>query len=295
MRLAREVWFWLTVFCLSVASTLSAADEAKDLFDSGKFEEARAVFLKQLEKNPLDPEALYYLGKLSYEAPRAKAFFKKLIDSHPGHDLADDAAFELAEAVFAGPDGLYLSARKLYQDFTSTYVNSSLVPQALYRTGLTFLALEEADSASVYFKQVFVRFSEAEISPYAKLGMVDASVMSGKMKEAVRLAESLESEAPIALRELVKERLTEVRASTPSSGAMGGFWVRVGAFGRLENARKLAARLVEEGFQVRESMLAGGALMLLEVGPYAKREEAEKAKTRIEKTHDLTCKVREQA
>ena len=66
-------------------------DDLFALFEAGRFDAAKAAFERRLETRPNDPEALYYLGRLSSSGALSRRFFERLLVVHPKHALADDS------------------------------------------------------------------------------------------------------------------------------------------------------------------------------------------------------------
>ena len=181
------------------------------LFEAGRFEAARAGFERRLETRPNDPEALYFLGRLSPSGAVSRGFFERLLAAHPKHALADDALFELAEAEYGGGQGLYLTARRRYRRLLSSYRDSPLAPRAHYRVGLTFLITRKPDSAAVAFRAVLDRFPTSDVRALAHLGIVDASVQGNHREAALREAEALLAGDPGEIREIVAERIRRLK------------------------------------------------------------------------------------
>ena len=296
---------WTCAFAvLTLQGSSLWAEDPVALFEAGRFDEARTAFFKRLAAQPGDAEALYYLGRLTAEGGKSRGYFARLLAAHPAHALADDALFELAEADYADPAGLYMTARRRYRQLLASYPDSPLAPRALYRIGMTYLVMRQPDSASVALQEALSRFPDSETTPYVRLGIVEAKAQQGDASEALRVAEALlEGDAgPVkaamlervaALRKQVGRTSDEDRREETQKG--GRFWVQVGAFGNRDNLGRLSARLVEAGLQVREEAVGESALRLLLTGPFADREAAEAARKRIETAEKLTCQVKKRA
>jgi cell division septation protein DedD len=72
--------------------------------------------------------------------------------------------------------------------------------------------------------------------------------------------------------------------STPAS-ADKGFYVQVGTFSSQANAKQLADRLKQHDFPVRleQVRLASGNALRVRVGPYRQNEQAQAARTAIQR------------
>lgn len=274
--------------CCLMVGTGWAADGAA-LFEAGRFDEARRAFLDVLERRPDDPEALYYLGRLSSQGVHARRFFERLLEKHPSHALADDALFELAEADYADPAERYLSARHRYKQLLDRYPTSPHAQAARYRIGLTYLVVQAPDSALVMFERVDPL---SDWAPHARLGALEAQVMLGRQSEALRSAENWlragagEVQADVAA---LVARLRPAQAANAVSGQV--FWVQVGAFGNAGNVAALKERLERAGFSISVVHREGDALLRVFAGPYRDRDAAERDRQRISQLEKLPCVV----
>ena len=278
-----------------------ADDDPVALFQAARFKEARSAFQRRLAGSPDDPEALYYLGQLVSEAAQSRRFLERLIRLHPEHRLAQDAAFDLAEADFADPAGRYLSARRRYRAFVQAHPESRLVPDALYRIGLTYLVVHEPDSAALAFEEAVERFPESDVAPHARLGRIQAHVQKGEARAALRAAQVLLTDGAGPVEAVVRALTIDLEKGRPSAPGEdsgnppepeeGRFWVQVGAFRGLANLQALSARLVKAGLRV--SVEERGDLKVLFVGPYSDRRKAEEAEAQIEREEGLRCTVKE--
>lgn len=293
-------FFLGSLFLRAVAIQAEPGDPVA-MFRAGRFDEARAGFVTRLAERPDDPEALYYLGRLTPEGAKSQAYFERLLKAYPDHDLADDALLELAEVAYAGPSGRYIHARTLYRQLLTAYPDSPLTPRALYRIGTTFLVTRQPDSAVVAFRTILDRFPESAMIAYARLGIVEADVQKGHTEEALKGAEALLASDPGPLREDILRQVSSLRKALGRSDRYDGrarpsaeaprFWVRVGAFRNVDNLRRLSARLNKAGFQTEEARTGTDGLHFLFAGPYSDGETADRARRRIETQEGITCKV----
>jgi len=210
------------------------------LFHEGRLEAARGRFAERLTERPDDPEALYYLGRLTQSAGEGRRFFQRLLATHPTHDLADDALFELAEADYADPLGLYLTARRNYRRLIADYPLSPMVPLSLYRIGRTYLVAGHVDSAARHFRRVIAEFPASPARSRAERGLAESEGAAGQRHLARARVESLAVAG--------RGRTTE---GSPAPSVDRRYWVQVGAFENGSNARRLAQRLDRAGYRLR--------------------------------------------
>ena len=161
-----------------------AANDVGDLFASGDTEAARQA-LSDVTIDPEDSRARYLAGRLARLDGDAKRHFRAVL-RHPDSAYADDAQFELAESVYADPQGLYVTARKLFRTFVESYPESTYRPLALYRIGRTLLITavagpgqSQVDSARVLFREVISRYPDTPVARYAAVALVEADLRMG--------------------------------------------------------------------------------------------------------------------
>jgi len=286
---------------LLAASIQAKPDDPVAMFRAGRFDEARAGFQKRLSGRPDDPEALYYLGRLTPQGAKSQVYFERLLKAYPGHDLADDALFEVAEAAYAGPSGRYIHARTLYRQLLTAYPDSPLAPRALYRIGTTFLVTRQPDSAAVVFRRILDGFPDSEMVAYARLGRVEADAQKGHTAEALLGAEALLASDPGPLRKELLRQISSLRKTLGRSDRRdeqarpleetSRLWVRVGAFRKVDNLRALSARLNRAGFRTETVRTRTDGLYFLFAGPYSDGETADRVRRRIETQEEITCRV----
>ncbi len=101
------------------------------LFRVGKVDEARTVWMQQVDEFPAGPQvklAYFRLGTTAFskgELDEAKIFYRKTIDGNPDQELVVKAKFALAGCLESGDEPA--EALKLYRDIESAYPN----PEAL--------------------------------------------------------------------------------------------------------------------------------------------------------------------
>jgi len=271
--------------------------DGRALFEAGAFSEAREAFLGRLEGDPTDPEALYYLGRLTPENARSQTYFRQLLEAHPAHPLADDALLELAEGTYAGSSGRYIRARGLYRRLVASYPGSPLVPRALCRIGATFLVTRQPDSARVAFERVVAKYPQSEVALHARRGLIESLELLGDSTRARAVASALtpaEADSPgldtrASVAPVESEGPSEPRGrATPASDP---YWVQVGAFRRAENVRAICTRLSGKGYRTRTLAAGARSIQIVYAGPYRDRASAEADLDRIQSSEHIQCKV----
>ncbi len=288
-RLWEARWVWV-LLCLR-GTVWGDGEDPVALFQRGEYEAARIGFRQVAAARPDDPVALYYLGRLTADFARSRAYFEAVVKRHPKHDLADDALFELAEAVYAGPMDRYEAARAMYRRLLAEYPVSSLTDRAHYRIGLTFLAAAAPDSALVSLRRADL---SSEAGPLAGLAIIEALTLKGNQTAALAEAQGLLAKAPVAIRPTLEARIRTLggaegtvgttAADPPHEQVPNRAWgVQVGAFRNQGNALRMRDRLRASGFSARVERRENRDWLFVVVGPYANREAALKGEKALKK------------
>ncbi len=236
-----------------------------ELFEQGRYVAARKACAEHLAANPDDPEALYYMGRLSMDGAGARGHFERLLAANRTHALADDAQLELAELTFAGPYGLYPKARGQFAALLRNHPDSPHAAQALLRIGQSYLIEGRQDSASAYFSAA-----------------ADAGNEGGPVQEVVSgLQARTHGPAP----PLVSTTASMVTGVTRRT------WVQVGAFAVEQNATKLLGQLRSGGIPGEVLDATARGLHLVFAGPFPDRDAAEKAVSRIQKSTGIQGRI----
>lgn len=92
--------------------------------------------------------------------------------------------------------GRYKEAVLAFQAFAKTYPNSSLVPNAHYWTGFSYVGMSDFDSAAVSYQYLIDTFPNSSKTPDAMLSLARAQVQMNKQAEAATTLDSLLARFP---------------------------------------------------------------------------------------------------
>ena len=129
----------------------------------------------EVESEPVlfpSPDRQYEKAYEAYSKHRfdeARALFKKFLQRYPKHDLADNALYWIGETYYDMED--YPNAILAFKEVVTLYAERSKAPDALLKIGYSYLALDDPVNARNYFKRLIKNypFSEAEAKARAKL------------------------------------------------------------------------------------------------------------------------------
>jgi tetratricopeptide (TPR) repeat protein len=156
-------------------------EQGHQLYDSGKYDEARALYTEFLQQHPEFYQVHLFVGDC-YKAlganEQAMAEYRKMLAS-----IAEMSQPEMAR-LYAAVGDLYLRREDL--STAVTYFNQALEmdpnPQLAYHLGQVFLSLNKGKESIQYFKRAAI-FKTGWGDPYLKLGYIYLN--SGDSKSAV--------------------------------------------------------------------------------------------------------------
>lgn len=106
-----------------------------------------------------NPEQLYQQARtllLKGDTKKAAPLFNTLAREHSDHSLADNAMYWLGECYYSA--GQYEKAAEVFKELVATFPKADKVPDALLKTGYSYLSLDDANRADHYLKKVIKRY-----------------------------------------------------------------------------------------------------------------------------------------
>ncbi|MCP4718853.1 MAG: tetratricopeptide repeat protein, partial [Desulfobacteraceae bacterium] len=77
-------------------------------------------------------------------------------EQHPKHNLADNAMYWLGECHYSS--GQYAKAVAVFKDLVKAYPKAEKVPDAILKTGYSYLSLDDINRAHHYLKLVLTKY-----------------------------------------------------------------------------------------------------------------------------------------
>ncbi|RKY63868.1 MAG: hypothetical protein DRP99_03220 [Candidatus Latescibacterota bacterium] len=257
--------FLLLASCVS-AGTL---EDVRELFEAGRYGEARSKVEAYLRSHPDDPEGLYWMGELEGNARASLRCYERLLRLHPAHPLSAKARLKLAQYLYV--KGEYSTVlRKLKENFDSP---------SLCLAGRALIALGKHERARETFLKALSAAGSSEDSLRALLGLSDACLLGGLYEEALRYADmAMGVEGSEDWSAFLSERASLCREKLEGS-EIEGYVVQVGAFQNRAQAERRCRELREAGYHVlvKEKLVGGKPWYAVWVGPYTTEEEARRA------------------
>jgi tetratricopeptide (TPR) repeat protein len=112
-------------------------EAARDLYDRGRYREARAMLDTLIQARVVDPEVYYYRGLVEPDADRAaEAWFGEVVRRWPGSEWADRATLQIGLWRYA--QGLYITAREKFEQVARRRLDTPLGQEARYWQGMSW-------------------------------------------------------------------------------------------------------------------------------------------------------------
>jgi len=236
------------------------------LIDTDRYEEAQQLLPSVRQEYPNHPSVLYLNGLFEQNAEKALQSYGIIIERHQDSAYADKALFRMGQYYYSR--GKYDQARKYFSRLTRLYPQSQLRDDAQYYYCQCYLAQGKLDSAKVFFK-AFVE--NAPRSPYVDLAIYDL--------ESSRFAEGSAASAQMGDRLLPASKYR--------------YSIQIGAFGKKENARKVADKLDNAGYNVEvvDKRQEGKKLFLVWLGKFETKSLARNFAEKFHKRFDMDYKI----
>ncbi len=159
-------------------------EQAVALYESGRNDQAREVFLRILDDQPEEPVVLYHLGRLDPDREAAEQYLLKVLLHGPEHPLADDALLEVSRIQIAlerHDDAVNACNRLL-----SAYPDSDLEDEARFLLGRALLAAKRPELSRMVFQQLLAARPDSSLVRPARLAIAESYRAQEDFIEAAR-------------------------------------------------------------------------------------------------------------
>ena len=122
-----------------------------------------------LNKKGQTPEEMYNRGQLLFSSGRyadAREVFLELADLHPGHDLADNAIYWVGEAYYSEKD--FTNALLRFQEVVDRYSERNKAPDALLKMGYSYLEVNDTVMARESLDELVRKYPESDAADKAR-------------------------------------------------------------------------------------------------------------------------------
>ena len=148
-----------------------ALDDAIKYYRSGEVGAAKRILLNQLAEDRENPEILFYLGKVEEQGDLSRKYFKDVVSHFPDWVNSDEAELLICKYEFCR--GMYVTTVDLTERFEQSFPQSRMIPEVLWISGCSFLAMDQPDSALPQFDKIMKLFPGSNWAGWAQLGRGD--------------------------------------------------------------------------------------------------------------------------
>jgi tetratricopeptide (TPR) repeat protein len=158
----------LPSFNFSFAQTL---DHAIKHYGNDELDEAKRILLNHLAQDVHDPKVLFYLGKVEDEGDLSRKYLEDMTSYFPDWINSDEAELLICKYEFC--KGEYVITVNLTERFEQNFPQSQMIPEVLWISGCSFLAMHQPDSALLQFDKIIELFPGSMWAGWAQLGRGD--------------------------------------------------------------------------------------------------------------------------
>jgi len=159
---------FMLVSLLSFSSIFAQTlDDAIKHYRAGETGEAKRILLNQLAENRENPEILFYLGKVEEQGDLSRKYFKDVVSHFPDWINSDRAELLICKYEFC--KGMRVTTVDLTNRFLESFSRSEMVPEVLWISGCSFLAMDQPDSALLQFDKIMKLFPGSNWAGWAQL------------------------------------------------------------------------------------------------------------------------------
>jgi TolA-binding protein len=291
-------WLFYLLFVLSIALpiqvifglTLDSNDDPQE----PNQDKADSIPSIGSEKEIMDPEILFYLGKTEEDGDSSRCFFQEISMHFPHWKNADAARLVLSKYQFS--KGMYLTAVDMTGEFIKSYPTGANTPELLWISGCSFLAADQPDSALLKFKRIQESYPGSIWAAWAELGIGDCLFALRDYEQAVVefqriLDDYRDSEAfAFAIFGLIQcyRKLEEPEQALFYHNLLKERYPA--SLELLQNPNEVINNRGQEGDKSRAEQLAG-VKYTIQLGLFAKKEEASQLRSHF-KEHGYTVNIK---
>lgn len=160
------------------SETLKKLEARINDLEAAQLESIEAIKKLQANIPPPDQTALVDDARKALNNGDTNAALEKLNQylRNPGGKRAEEATFLRGEAYFARQD--FQKALLDYTKFPEKFNKSKLMPQALYKIGMSFSALDLKDDATAFFSELIDKYPQSK-----EAGLAKAKLAKSKKKK----------------------------------------------------------------------------------------------------------------
>jgi tetratricopeptide (TPR) repeat protein len=308
------------IIVLSASLVWAADSNVKSLIAAGEFEQGYNLLLQRPDLYDVDEQSLYYLGLTAPTGKSQSLYLKEYVQKYPDGDYIDEVT-NLMRDYYAA-QGLNITASRLYPKLpgmtssnqtdllkiafckqkageydAAVEIYKSLIdegsgqPAIWARLGVADCSMLKGDyeAAAVGYKDFIGMYPDSPAVAFALLGAADAYARLGQADRAKYFNDQYIKSFPGATAPSEAEPPVPEEEATPArlpKSINAAYFIQVGVFGKIENARTCLRKYRNLGYQVRmdEFQEGGQEFHKVLVGPYKDEASAQRVKNELEKS-----------
>ena len=256
----------LVILFIGSNSITSGQDVAGllNLIQIGEMDSARTILSDLSYKYPGHPGVRYARAILQDDALIAAGIYKDITRNHAGSEDAASSFMHLGEYYYA--QGLYVQSRQNFSRLIRSHPNHPNIINAVNLMLRAGIASRQMDSVYTDLATILDLYPNVAFDIPEEL---DLTRIPGRRQNA-----TTGSEAP--RKDIAPIRSLGQDLSTQSTTPTGRYSLQAGAFGRYDNAKRLADQIESIGYSttVKERSTNGKTLYLIMVGDYSSKTAA---------------------
>ncbi len=123
----------------------------------------------KLKEDTISPEQLYSQAQdlfLSGRYRDARVVFSELVNTHPAHELTDNALYWMGETYYTEED--YRAALKIFRSTVENYPKANKAPDAMLKWGYSLIELGNIDEAAEVLNKLLRKYPRSKAAHKAR-------------------------------------------------------------------------------------------------------------------------------
>jgi tetratricopeptide (TPR) repeat protein len=312
----------LIYIAFGVSMTWASNKAVRNLIDKGDYSGAYNLLLEENSKTPDDAETLYLLGICAESGNMASLYLKDYLQKYPDGEHAPEARRLLMD--YYSSAGLLITAGSLLENTASerspkphTLYNSALYKQQLgqYDQAIDLfrkvrnvaddeyklwaelgisdcrLSQDKPESALSGYKDLAENYPNSKVFPFALVGISEAYRRMGNIDKSKVFYDLYREKYEMAPRNIEIEAALFENQNDDNDRELRSlidieYYVQVGVFARKSNASTCMKKFRNMRYSARMSDFrdSGRTFYRVLVGPYQDQAEAQREKSKLEKS-----------
>ncbi|MCK4234081.1 SPOR domain-containing protein [candidate division WOR-3 bacterium] len=147
-----NIFLSFTILFIISSSGIKDIEQVKELYNEGRFNDARIKLEKITPNHKIDDEVLLYKGLLEEDAEKSLSFYKKIIFDYPKSVFCIDAIYYISQYEFL--KGSYEKVITSLRKITSFFPESKYYGLSCFWTASSYEAVGNTTQAILWYKKI---------------------------------------------------------------------------------------------------------------------------------------------